>query len=415
VSDTLTAHTSPVRDSVLRTVVALRHRFLVQVVLAYLALRLFTAIVLVIAARHQQPVAWTGPHPDYFSMTVLWDGTWYRRIAEHGYPAVLPTDASGALQQNEWAFYPLFPMMASALMKVTGLGFPVVGSSLALVLGTVGAGVMGVLLRERLGAKVAFAAVCVYAASPPSPSLQVAYTESLAILLLCAFLLALSRERWLVASVLALCTGLARPIALPLGLVALVAVVLRWRRREREPVSRRDYGSMLTALLSCGVAGLMWPAIVWWGTGSPSAYTDTMGTWRSSGKVTPFAPWLGMGQYLFGSTVAPIGLALIAIAFVVVVCGPWARGLGPLLRTWCLGYVLYLGAVLDPWTSVYRYLLELFPLAAVMVGGAWLNDRDQASRHVMLRTVILVLLGLAWQVWWVRELWMFVPPVDNPP
>ena len=40
-----------------------------------------------------------------------------------------------------------------------------------------------------------------------------------------------------------------------------------------------------------------------------------------------------------------------------------------MLRTWSLGYLLYLGAVLDPWTSTYRYLLFLFPLAVVAIGG----------------------------------------------
>ncbi len=416
-SETVEARTTPARELAQRAGVALRQRFVVWVVLAYLAFRLFTAVVLVIVARYQEPVPWTGPHPDYFSMTVLWDGSWYRTIAEHGYPSTLPTDADGNLQQNPWAFYPLFPLLSRGLMDLTGLSFPVVGSTVALVLGTVGAAVMAVLLRDRVGPKVAFAAVCVYAASPPSPSLQVAYTESLAILLLCGFLLALSRERWLIASLLALCTGLARPIALPLGLVALVAVWLRWRRRDRDPLRRGDWGSMLATLVSCGLAGLMWPALVWWGTGSPSGYTDTMATWRHTGEVVPFKPWVGIGHYLFGSA-GPIGLALIAVLFVVVVAGPWARALGPLLRTWCLGYVLYLAAVLDPWTSVYRYLLELFPLTVVLIGGGWVRDRSaaqQENRHVTLRTVILVLLGLAWQIWWIWELWRFVPPADNPP
>ena len=58
-------------------------------------------------------------------------------------------------------------------------------------------------------------------------------------LLLVGFLLALARERWLVASVLALGLGVTRPIAVPLGLVALVAVVLRWRRRSGEPAAAR--------------------------------------------------------------------------------------------------------------------------------------------------------------------------------
>ena len=109
-------------------------------------------------------------------MTVLWDGFWYGQIAASGYPPVLPLDAAtGAVQQSAWAFYPAFPMMSRVVMRVTGLGFPVVGSTLALLLGFGAAVVMGLLLRDRAGAKVAL--VAVYAACPVSPSFQIAYPE----------------------------------------------------------------------------------------------------------------------------------------------------------------------------------------------------------------------------------------------
>ena len=131
-----------------------------------------------VVSHYQAPVTWTGPHPGYFSMTVLWDGFWYGQIAASGYPPVLPLDAAtGAVQQNAWALYPAFPMMSRVVMRVTGLGFPVVGSTLALLLGFGAAVVMGLLLRDRVGARVALAAVAVYAACPVSPSFQIAYTE----------------------------------------------------------------------------------------------------------------------------------------------------------------------------------------------------------------------------------------------
>ena len=114
----------------------MRGRFLGQVVAAYLLCRVFSFVVLAVAAGHQAPVTWTGPHPDYLSMTVLWDGSWYREIAENGYPVPLPVDPStGAVSQNAWAFYPAFPLLSRLLMSVTGLGFPVVASTLALVCG----------------------------------------------------------------------------------------------------------------------------------------------------------------------------------------------------------------------------------------------------------------------------------------
>src|SRR5690606_20410254 len=132
---------------------------------------------------------------------------------------------------------------------------------------------------------------------PAAPTLQIAYTESLAALLLCVVLWLLSRERWVVAGVVALLTGLARPIALPLGVVALVAVWLRWRRRRTEPVTGAEVLHMLAALAGCGLCGLVWPAVVWWGTGEPDGYTTTMSAWRQGEPVTPFAPTLEMTRY----------------------------------------------------------------------------------------------------------------------
>ncbi|MDF8264994.1 hypothetical protein [Luteipulveratus flavus] len=395
-------------------------RFLPMVVVAYLFFRLLSALLMIWLARHQVPEGVpfgpeNGSTTTYWDMTRMWDGRWYETVVREGYPDQLPV-VNGALQQNQWAFYPLFPEITKLLMSATGLSFGVVGSTFSLVLGTAAAAVMGVLLRDRVGPVVALAAVCVYAASPPSPSLQMAYTESLAMLLLCGFLLAIQREQWAVAASLALLTGLTRPIALPLGLVALVAVIVRWRRRADRPVHPSEIVGMLAALASCGVAGLMWPAIAWSQTGSSSAYTDTMGTWRVGGVVKPFEPWWNNSAAALGPFWGRFALIAFVVGVLVAMLGPWARALGPVMRTWVLGYLLYLGAVLDPWTSIYRYLLFVFPLAVVMIGGGWSPDDPRAARYrfVGLRTVVLVLLGLGWQVWWGWELLRFIPPADNP-
>ncbi|KNX39181.1 integral membrane protein [Luteipulveratus halotolerans] len=398
----------------------LARRFLPLVIGSYLLFRLLSAVLMIWLARHQVPEGVpfgpeSGSTTTYWDMTRMWDGRWYETIVNEGYPDQLPVQ-DGALQQNQWAFYPLFPELTRLLMSITGLPFGVVGSMLSLVLGTAAAGVMGVLIRDKVGPAVALAAVCVYAASPPSPTLQMAYTESLAMLLLCGFLLAVQREQWAVAATLALLTGLTRPIALPLGLVALVVVVLRWRDRSERPISRRDWGGMLSTLVACGLAGLMWPAIAWSQTGSPTAYTDTMGTWRVGGEVHAFQPWWHNSAVALGDFWGRFWLLAFVVAMLVAMLGPWARGLGAPMRTWTLGYLLYLGAVLDPWTSIYRYLLFVFPLAVVMVGGGWAPDdeRSRVYRFVGLRTVVLVLLGLGWQVWWGWELLRFIPPADNP-
>lgn len=433
-------------------------RFVVGVLVLYGLARAVSAGLLLLLTRYQMPVGWTGPDVEYLTIVGLWDAGWYRQIAEHGYPAVMPTDASGQLQQNPWAFYPLFPFAAKAVMEVTGWSFAAAGSTLALVLGACAAVVIALQLRERVGPRVALAAVVVWATCASSPVLQVAYSESLAILLLALVLWALQREAWWAAAALAFSTGLARPIAVPLGIVALVAVAVRLRARRIRPVRRSEGIGMLGALLACGAAGLTWPVIVWIGTGVPSAYTDTMATWRAEQHIVPLAPWVGISRYLFGPVLGPLALVAIVVLLIAVVAGPWASRLGPVLRAWCLAYPFYLALVLDPGTSVFRYLLPLYPWAVIAVDGAWRTrrripavstrpldagppgeqtlgegperpesppradapiDRPDALEprpsHLWGLAALWVVVGLATQWWWLYELWRFVPPSDFPP
>ena len=393
-------------------------RFLLVLLGLYTLFRLITTgILLWIVAEHQDPSIFHGEVPRYFDLATLWDGAWYEKIATTGYPSELPLNDQGEVRQNEWAFYPMFPMLAKGLGMLTGLPFAITGPIVATVLGFAAAVVMGLMLRERVGAVAALGGVALFASFPAAPTLQVAYTESLAALLLCGVLWLLIRHRWLAAGILALLTGLARPIALPLGLVALVAVIWRWTRREQEPISRREYGTMFAALAGCGLSGLIWPAIVWAGTGVPDGYTVTMSAWRSGEPVTPFSPTIDMVQLMFGDTRGVWLLLGFFALLAVMMLGPWARGLGPVLQTWTLGYPFYLAAALDPWTSIYRYLLLLVPAFVVMIGGGWPRGDAKATPTwlIVLRTVVIVALVLGWQVWWSWELFRFEPPRDNPP
>lgn len=383
----------------------------------YLVLRLVTGIMVALASRDQVPFpAWTDESVDYLDMTVLWDGTWYRRIADGGYPTQLPVGANGLVEQNEWAFYPLFPLASRAVMAVTGLGFPLVASSLALVAGAGAAVVMAHLFARRAGTWPALAAVAVWAAFPSSPSLQLAYTESFAILFLVAFLACVDRERWLAAAGFAVVLGVTRPIAVPLAIVMGIALVVRWWHRRARPITVGEYAVGTLSLAVTGLSGLVWPVVAWRVTGERTAYTETMAAWRASHEVVPFRPWWDMSRWLLRDTDNPelwaiVLLAALAVGVVVAVAGPWARGLGVAMRTWCWAYPLYLAAVLDPFTSLVRYLLPLFPLALVLIGAGGREVRPSWR----WRTVLLVGLGFVGQVLWIWGLLVFVPPSDYPP
>ncbi|WP_230208887.1 hypothetical protein [Nostocoides sp. HKS02] len=390
-----------------------------RVVLVYLVLRVVSAVMVVMASHDQVPVAgWTGQHVGYLDMTVLWDGSWYRHAAQDGYPTTLPIDpASGHVAQNAWAFYPLFPLASRALMGLTGLGFPVVASTLSLLCGLGACVVMARLLADRVGDRVALATVAVWAAFPAAVSLQLAYSESIAMLVLCATLWAVLRRAWVAVAALTLLLGVTRPIAAPVAVVVAVALFVRWRRRGAEPISAGEYLGGAAALVASGLAPLVWPAIAWFVTGSRTAYTDTMAAWRADGQIVPFKPWLWMSEWVFRDTshaafLGPASLVVLGGTILALTLGPWARRLGPELRTWCLAYPAYLAVVLDPFTSIYRYALPLFPLLAVVLGGAWLR---RTARWLWVRTAVLVALGVVGQAAWIWKLLVFVPPSDYPP
>ena len=91
----------------------------------------------------------------------------------------------------------------------------------------------------------------------------------------------------------------------------------------------------------------------------------------------------------------PVGLIGLAVAVVVLTLGPWASALGPELRTWCLAYPAYLAVVLDPFTSIFRYALPLFPLLAVVLGGGWAAHEAMNRPQVETTSVELAPPGTA--------------------
>ncbi|WP_347350612.1 hypothetical protein [Intrasporangium sp.] len=395
-----------------------RRTFGLTVLGLYAACRVVTTLILLAVLPRQVPSGMTGG-PDvpvtYWSFTALWDGQWYQQIALHGYPDVLPLGPDGHVQQNPWAFYPLFPLASRAVMQLTGLTFPTAGSTVALLCGFGAALLMGMLLRDRVGERAALVVVVLWASFPAAVTLQLAYSEALAMLLLVGYLCALDRRRWLVATAIALLIGLSRPIGVPLGLVTLVVVLVRWRNRGRHPIGTPEYASMAAALLGCAIAGLLWPAIAWFRTGSPGAYTDTMAAWRGSGHLELFTPWPGVAKWWLGDIWGPLLLAVIPLVIIGMVAGPWAAALRADLRAWSLAYPVYLAAVLDPFTSIVRYLVPLFPLLVPLVGAGWADRRGTTWRGLLARGVPLLVLCVVGQYWWTETLWRFVPPTDYPP
>lgn len=396
----------------------------VQVLVVYALARLVSAGIFLAVASTQAPNLWTPGSPSYPQYTGgMWDATWYRGIAEQGYPAELPRGADGAVLQNPWAFFPLFPSLVRLVM-VTGVGWEVAAPALALVLGAltmlvvhqvVAVGALSAgeawvaqpdlppdhpAADQRWAQHLPLATVAVLTTSASAPVLQVAYTESLALLLLAAVLWCIQRRYYLAAMPLVLGLGLTRAVALPLAVAVAAHAVARWRSPDRPRI--------VALLVATVAAGALWPALVALATGELQAFTQTQGAWRGRREVVPVVPWFDVARWLFGD-VGLLLLAAIVAAAVLVVGSATMRSLGPELQWWTAGYLGYLLLAVEPGSSLLRFALLAFPVAAVVAGWALRRRWWRAA------LASLLLLGVAGQVGWIGLLWRLVPPAGWPP
>ena len=199
-----------------------------------------------------------------------WDASWLLAIAEHGYDGV-PTDMLDAFGNHTpdtpLGFFPGFPALAAAVGVLTGGNLVVAGLLVA-----AGAGIAAAYGITRIGELVpdgsrrtGLLLTALFAATPMSVVLSMAYTEALFCALVAWALVGVLREQWLVAGLCAAGAGLVRPtgsaVVAAVGLAALAAVL-----------SRRDgWRPWVGGLLACtGLLGYLgWVAVR---TGTPDGW-----------------------------------------------------------------------------------------------------------------------------------------------
>ncbi|WP_297777270.1 hypothetical protein, partial [Mycobacterium sp.] len=216
----------------------------------YLVSRVFVLIAGIILARNQialpigtERIRITYPmpaDPGYLAVMTNWDGQWYRVIAEHGYPLVLPRAGWGGVDMNPWAFFPVFPLAVGGIMRVTGLPFVIVGPILSTIIGFFAIHLLFKLVDRAVGrweAIVAVIGVCFYIASP---IFSASYTESTALLMVvvCLLLLRARRYGWLVPALLVL--ALSRNVVIAMVPVIIAHAVVRGRPRPPGPQHKRE-------------------------------------------------------------------------------------------------------------------------------------------------------------------------------
>ncbi|HYH75932.1 MAG TPA: hypothetical protein VD841_00285, partial [Arthrobacter sp.] len=202
-----------------------------QVSALYVSARLVSACIFMAAALHQGTNPWFPARPDYWNFINIWDARWYGEVISNGYPTDLPVDAAGNVQENAWAFYPLFPFLGRGLSALTGMAPTAALALIAMLSGLGAAVVLYSLFRHKAPHGTAMWAVAFFATFPVSAILQVPYAEPLTILLLGAALLLVIRRQYYTAMPVVLLMCLSRPVGVPFA--AMVGLLFAYRLVQR--------------------------------------------------------------------------------------------------------------------------------------------------------------------------------------
>ncbi|MGO4360845.1 hypothetical protein [Terrabacter sp. RAF57] len=380
----------------------------------WLAFTVVGAVFLTIGATHQVALERSAPGyhvtspmpaaPGYLGVVQNWDGNWYRSIAENGYPSTLSLDGDGVVQQNEWAFYPAYPMLVRGVASATGMSFAPSAWVVSLLSGAAAMVALFNLVRVRMGLWGAGALVACVMAYVSAPVLQVAYTEGLALLLIVLFIGAAARRRLAAAVSLAVVLSLTRPIALPLGVVLGVVLFRDWRLQHGEAAKHRLPVAEVAATIAVLATAGLWPLVAWATTGRRNAFFETQAAWPVNDAG--LGGWAEDMLHLTPRGIFAIGVLL----YVAVVClRPGAERWGRELRLWSVAYPLYLILASRPSPSILRYLMlaiaPLWPFPGV--GVDYLKGVRWAPWAIL---GVVITTGLVAQYYWVTH--VFTVPVD---
>jgi hypothetical protein len=393
--------------------------------IVYAGSRLLALLAMWVSATWFQTPAGVG-HLDPTLGDILgsWDGVWYERNARQGYPVPLPADPdTGLLTYSAWAFYPGFPMLVRVLM-LTGLPFLAAAVALNVVLGAAAVLLVWRCLHFALHAqpqpardRLALAAAALWCLYPATGILLMPYTEALACLLVAGSLLLLMQRRYLAVAAVALALGFTRGVAPAVGCAVVAHLVLRWRE-DRAAGTRPLDGDRSRAglmVVATAVSSVAWPVMVGMASGLPMAFFDVQAAWGQNPESGPFVLWVAWAWDAHGVVGVLVLLGLVG-TYIALVLGRHGAWLAMELRVWALAYPLYLLAVVRPITSMWRFLLLDFPVAALVASVAMRTSSGASVvAHWRRRMAVVAVVLVGGIFWFSSTLLTFVPWAATPP
>ncbi len=358
-----------------------RRWFLFWPVVAYLAARAFTMAALLVADL--------ADHRSLAGQLARWDGTWFLRAAEQGWPRHLPM-AHGHVTANTTAFFPVFPIAIRWLSSATTLSPLAVGVTVSAVTGLTAVVAVGLLVRRFTGSVPATRATLLFAVFPGTFAFSLVYSEGIVVTCIALGLLALLERRWWRAGLLGLLATATAPIALAFVLsCAWCAGRAAWRDRRVRP---------LVAPVLAPLGFLAYMGWLWRHTGALDAWRLTeRGGWHSSPSLAyPFRVVVTFARNPLGPTLT--GQILVAGTVVAVIGAVLAirqRQPAPVLIYGLAAAVL--AATAAPVGLRPRFLMLAFPL--VVAYGTRLRGRVYTGALLVSAALLVAMSWLEFASW----------------
>ena len=296
----------------------------------------------------------------------IYDGSWYRDLAEHGY---------AAYPKEGLRFFPLYPLLGRWLGAVfgdhVGVALVVIVSLSALVLSAL---VHRLVLRETGDEQLAARAAWFVAVFPAALSFVLAYAEPLMMVAAVGMFLALRSERWVSAAALGVIAGLTRPVGLLLMVPAAIEAARAWRA-----ASARQRASRAAAVASPAIGTAIY--LAWVGI----EYDDPLLPFSvqsrkdlRGGSVDPITHVVNSVSDLFDGDRFGAGLHLVWLAVFIGLLVVMARRL-PVSYTAYGAGTLVLAMTASNISSFERYAFSTFVFA---IAVAFVTTRAEVSRAV---------------------------------
>lgn len=371
--------------------------------------RIYGFVIIVLASRYQVALPSPDhpgiyqftPHPDspgYLGLITNWDGQWYERIATNGYHLPLAGDPNGKDALKAFAFLPMFPTVVGAMMTVTGLSFGVCATIMNLVAGGAAMVVMFALVERTAGRFAATVTVLFTNGFLAAPLFQAAYSESIALLLVCTVLLLIARRHYGLAVAAVILLSLTRLVTPPLAIVVIVHAVVRYRGRAQDPIRRAEIAAMALLVVASAASVSLWSTITNAITSGVKATGANRGSVTNAVVAGRFGWFTNAYEHL--GLIGVGGVALLVVLFVVLALSPLSRTWGTEVRTWFAIYPIFLLFVAGVHAGVFRYMLLAFPLALLMIGSP---EPGSIPRKRAALVVTVCVVSLALQIPWVSH------------